>query len=184
MPNIFFISDTHFSHSNICKFINYDGSKVRPWDDVQEMDEMLIKNWNNIIRPDDKIYHLGDVCMTKKALDSVMPRLMGKKRLIRGNHDLCSTKDYLKYFDEIYGVRVLDDLVLSHIPLNTECITQRYGVNVHGHLHNNVIKNGLYFNVSVERINYIPIAYEDLKKAIKENQKQFPAEYTKYPKGD
>jgi calcineurin-like phosphoesterase family protein len=49
MKNIFVVSDHHFGHANICKFLNDDGTKVRPWNDVDEMDEVLIQNHNKVV---------------------------------------------------------------------------------------------------------------------------------------
>ena len=100
----------------------------------------MIERWNSVVKPGDKVYHLGDVSIKYgHDLGRVMTRLNGKKRLIRGNHDIYPTKTYLQYFDEIYGVRVLADMILSHIPLARDSITERFNVNVHGHLHANVI---------------------------------------------
>lgn len=49
MTNVFLVSDTHFGHQNICKFKNNDGTPLRPWDDVAEMDEEMVKRWNDTI---------------------------------------------------------------------------------------------------------------------------------------
>lgn len=177
MPNTFLISDTHFGHTNICRFLRSDETtKLRPWDDVQEMDEAFVKNWNEVVRPEDKVYHLGDVVINRKALP-IMKRLMGKKRLIRGNHDIFDTMEYLEYFDNVYGVRVLEDMILSHIPLHPESVTKRFKTNVHGHLHDRAVLNSYghvdsrYFSVCVERINFTPIEITEVRQKIKENQK-------------
>jgi calcineurin-like phosphoesterase family protein len=167
MRNIFYTSDLHLGHLGICKFTNYDGSKVRPWDDVDEMNEALIDNWNSVVNDDDKIYVLGDIVMNLKHLP-LMGRMKGSKRLIRGNHDIFSTKEYMKYFKEIYGVRVLgeknakDRMILSHIPLDPNSITYRFNINVHGHTHGNDTGNPLHYNMCVEKTNYTPMSHEDL----------------------
>jgi len=49
MPEVFIISDTHFGHNNIVKFNRSDGSPLRPWDNVDQMDDALIKNWNRVV---------------------------------------------------------------------------------------------------------------------------------------
>lgn len=172
--NIFFISDTHFGHENtFTKFKKADGcTPLRPFSSIEEMNETMISNWNDVVKPNDKIYHLGDVVINRKYLP-ILERLNGKKRLIRGNHDIFPIKDYLKYFDEIYGVRVFSDMICSHIPLAKECIS-RFGINVHGHLHGNDIADGLYFNVSVEQINFIPIELSVLRNEIKKKKEKFP----------
>lgn len=176
--NIFFISDTHFGHEKTCTtFKRADGSPLRPFANAQEMDEEMVRRWNEAVKEHDKVYHLGDVVIGIKHLHT-LARLNGSKRLIRGNHDIFKTKEYSQYFKEIYGVRVLEDMVLSHVPLHRESITQRWAVNVHGHLHaNNVlipkyskstpIQDPLYCNVSVEQIDYRPIELTELRERIK-----------------
>ena len=55
MPkDIWIISDTHFQHENILKF-----EPTRPGSTIQEHDEALIDNWNSVVKPGDKVYHLG-----------------------------------------------------------------------------------------------------------------------------
>lgn len=170
MANTFFISDTHFGHENILTFKRNDGTLLRSFSCVEEMDEAMVTNWNAVVRSQDKVYHLGDVVIARKSLP-ILSRLNGKKRLVRGNHDIFTTADFLKYFDEIYGVRVFDDFICSHIPLHPESITKRFKCNVHGHLHANRVMDGgtidaRYFSVCVEQINYTPIAIDDLRSRI------------------
>ena len=173
MPNIFLISDTHFGHANICKFIENDGvTKIRPWDDVTEMDEAMISNWNNVVRPNDKTYHLGDVVFNRKYLQ-IMKRLNGDKILIKGNHDIFKLSDYTEHFRDIRAYHVLDGMVMSHIPLHRDS-AGRFRANIHGHLHTNVVRNSdggvdpFYFSVCVEKINYTPISLEEVKVAIRD----------------
>ncbi len=173
--DIWLISDTHFGHSGILNFFQPDGvSKLRPFSTVEEMDETMISNWNAVVKPFDRVYHLGDVVINRKALAS-LARLNGKKRLIRGNHDIFRTKDYMEYFDEIYGVRVLDDMILSHIPLARESITKRFGVNVHGHTHGNCIADPAYLSVCVEHTGFAPIHIDDVRHRISQKRDQFSA---------
>ena len=169
MGNIFLISDTHFGHEKTCTtFHGPDGKYLRPFANAEEMDEAMVARWNDVVRsPSDKVYHLGDVTIKKKFLP-ILDRLNGKKRLIRGNHDIFDTKEYAKYFGEIYGVRVLDDMILSHIPLALECITERFHANVHGHTHANVMKNYRYVSVCVEQTNYAPQPIEVVRRRIKD----------------
>jgi calcineurin-like phosphoesterase family protein len=174
MANLWFISDTHFSHGNILKFVKKDGSPVRPFASVEEMDEHMIEKWNSVVRPQDKVYHLGDVAMHRQAVQ-VIGRCNGHKRLVRGNHDEYSTKLYMQYFEEVYASRVLDKMIFTHIPIHAECLG-RFNVNVHGHVHNNVPALHFgpnYFNVSVEVIDYTPISLEDLKLRVKKQQESF-----------
>lgn len=175
--NSFFISDTHFGHANILKFKRDDGTPLRPFASIEEHDETLIENWNKVVRPVDKVYHLGDVVINRKAL-GILPRLNGKKRLIRGNHDIFKTKEYLEHFDEILAYRafVKEGFICSHVPIHPESLS-RWRANVHGHLHHNVVKqsrvdgfigspteevDSRYICISVEHTNYSPVPLEEI----------------------
>jgi calcineurin-like phosphoesterase family protein len=167
LANLFFISDPHFGHANILTFLREDGSLLRAFSSSQEMDQHIIDRWNSVVRPQDHVYCLGDVAMKKSCIETVA-RCNGHKRLVRGNHDIYPTKEYLKYFDEIYGVRVLDGIIFTHIPIHPESLG-RFKANVHGHTHGSPPgKFGeRYINVSVEALDdYTPVSLEDLKKRL------------------
>ena len=163
MYNIFLISDTHFGHTNCYSFLNYDGTKMRPWDSDEEADEYMIEQWNSIVRPNDKIYHLGDVVFQNAKGDSILPRLNGKKCLIKGNHDKFKPSWYLKYFYDIRGCHNLDNYILSHIPVHLDS-KGRFKRNIHGHVHSNSINDLWYRNVCVEVNGYKPVPFEEIQK--------------------
>jgi len=179
MPAVFLVSDTHFGHAGVCRFLREDGTKLRPWDNPEEMDEEMVKRWNDTVRPNDKVYHLGDVVINRKALKT-LGRLNGEKVLIKGNHDIFKLSDYLPYFKDIRGYHVMNGMILSHVPVHPESIA-RFGTNIHGHLHANRVKMKVqfphketeiidprYFNVSVEQIDFTPILFEQAIIKIKE----------------
>jgi calcineurin-like phosphoesterase family protein len=184
MPATFLISDTHFGHAGVCKFLRNDGvTKLRPWDTPEEMDEEMVKRWNERVRPMDKVYHLGDVVINRKHL-TTLARLNGDKVLIRGNHDIFKLEDFTPYFRDVRGYHVMNGMILSHIPIHEESIG-RFGVNVHGHLHANRVmrraestvefmERGVrswidlrYHCVCVEQTDFAPILLEDMIKKIK-----------------
>lgn len=163
--NTFLISDTHFGHKNILSFKRNDGTSLRPaFNSIEEHDEFLIDNWNKVVSPTDKIYHLGDVGFynVSKLLE-IMSRLNGRKVLIKGNHDNLKLSQYAQCFSDVRAYHVLDKFVLSHIPIHPESVTRWKG-NIHGHLHANTLDDSRYINVSCEQINYTPISFEELKK--------------------
>ena len=170
MPAVFLVSDTHFGHAGVCRFMRNDGvTKLRPWDDPAEMDEFMVKAWNERVRPNDKVYHLGDVVINRKAL-STLSRLNGDKVLIRGNHDIFRDTEYNQYFRELRAYHVMNGMILSHIPIHEESLG-RFGTNIHGHLHaNRVMKDGKidvrYHCVCVEQTDFAPILFEDEIKRI------------------
>ena len=163
MPATFIISDTHFGHEKTCTvFKREDGSPLRPFKDAEEMDEFMVKAWNERVRPNDKVYHLGDVVIGRKHLNTLR-RLNGDKVLIKGNHDIFKLEDYTPYFRDIRGYHVMNKYILSHVPIHKECMA-RFRGNIHGHLHANVMNDPLYVNVSVEHTDYRPILFEDVLK--------------------
>jgi len=174
MPNVFLVSDTHFGHTGVCRFTRNDGvTKLRPWDNADEMDEHMVKVWNETVRPNDKVYHLGDVVINRKAL-GIMRRLNGDKVLIRGNHDIFKDDDYREHFRELRAYHVMNGMILSHIPIHPESLG-RFGVNIHGHLHANRVMtmshrkpeiDTRYHCVCVEQTDFKPISFEDVIKRI------------------
>ena len=154
----------------MCRFTHGDtGVKIRPWTDPDEMDEAMVKLWNERVKPNDKVYHLGDVVINRKSL-GIMSRLNGDKVLIRGNHDIFRDDEYRKYFRELRAYHVMNGMILSHIPLHPESLG-RFGVNIHGHLHTNrVMLDGeidpRYHCVCVEQTDFTPILFEDVIKRI------------------
>jgi len=173
MPAVFLVSDTHFGHAGVCRFTHPDDPavKLRPWDNADEMDEAMVRAWNERVRPNDKVYHLGDVVINRRAL-SIMSRLNGDKVLIRGNHDIFKDEDYTPYFRSLRGYHVMNGMILSHIPIHEDSLG-RFGVNIHGHLHaSRVMKDGevdvRYHCVCVEQTpDFAPILFEDVIKRIK-----------------
>jgi calcineurin-like phosphoesterase family protein len=170
MPAVFLYSDPHFGHAGVCRFMRNDGvTKLRPWDDPAEMDEELVRRYNERVRPNDKCYFLGDVVINRRALDT-LSRLNGDKVLIRGNHDIFRDDEYRKYFRELRAYHVMNGMILSHIPIHEESLG-RFGTNIHGHLHaNRVMKDGAidprYHCVCVEQTDFAPVLFEDVIKRI------------------
>jgi calcineurin-like phosphoesterase family protein len=146
------------------------------------MDEAMIARWNDRVRPNDKVYHLGDVVINRRAL-ATLSRLNGDKVLIRGNHDIFRDDEYRQYFRELRAYHVMNGMILSHIPVHAESLG-RFGVNIHGHLHANRVRKArgvdartgevLYGNdidtryhcVCVEQTDFAPILFEDVIRRI------------------
>jgi calcineurin-like phosphoesterase family protein len=165
MVKIYVISDTHFGHENSLKWLDNKGNKLRPFDTVEEMNNTMITNWNNTVKSEDHVYHIGDVVIKKEYLELVK-QLNGHKRLVAGNHDIFDTSLYLEAgFDKICGARAFPGLqvILTHIPIHPDCIKEGW-INVSGHLHSNNLDDKRYINVSVEQINYTPVLLEDILK--------------------
>src|SRR5437667_10657804 len=100
--NIFLISDTHFLHANILKFMNGEERLRKEFQSLEEMHETIIQNWNSVVRVQDHIWHLGDVTFQYNHLFSeIMSRLNGHKRLCIGNHDKLQNPNLMKWFEKV-----------------------------------------------------------------------------------
>lgn len=156
MVNVYIVSDTHFGHANIIRYCN------RPFADAREMDAAMIERWNATVRPQDHVYHLGDVAMSQAALHRVMPRLHGHKRLILGNHDnVAPISNYAQYFGKILMWRQFHPLLLTHAPIHPGSFG-KMRVNVHGHIHQQPSPEGPYLNACVEWRDYTPVHLDTL----------------------
>lgn len=151
----------------------------RPWDTLEQMHEGLIKNWNARVAKEDRVFILGDFSFgSKPQIRELVPRLQGKKILIKGNHDMRNgvfyveagfasvTQHPLFYTDEANGIK--ERFLLSHEP-----IFPAVGglINIHGHLHNGVNHNFYapqHYCVSVEQIDYRPISLKSILDRIHE----------------
>ena len=177
MSNTFFASDTHFGHKNIItpKFEMAN----RPFKTIEEHDEALIENWNSVVQPRDRVFHLGDFSLgrSRQKLIVIGKRLNGYIFLMMANHDYFDASTYREFADLIGQPHKLDidkRIVMSHAPVHPDSL-RKAAVNVHGHLHSGFVKQFVYsairsrnrvdcryLNVSMERISLTPISYDDL----------------------
>lgn len=130
----FYIADTHFGHANI---LHYDN---RPFKSVEEMDEALIKNWNDAVFEGDTIYVLGDFSWYKeeKTLE-ILGRLNGNKVLIKGNHDRISPKVAKQFVRRENYLEIMDGnerVITSHYPMPFWNGQFRDTIHLYGHVHN------------------------------------------------
>lgn len=171
--NVYFSSDHHFSHSNILNFTNFEGDKVRPeFSSVEEMNEAMIERHNSIVGSEDKWYCLGDICFNLKSFHEIMPRLNGKKRLILGNHDRFSMKEYLVYFEKIIeSWQPVRHILFTHRPAFFGDMDQRRIFSVHGHVHRTRTDlSPRHLNISLEQTDYYPVSFEWIEEKLKERE--------------
>lgn len=169
MSNIRFISDLHFGHTGIIAFSGTERGGVTS---IEEHDKWIVEQWNSVVSKNDLVWVLGDVCMDKTKLP-LLKKMKGNKHLILGNHDEFTLDVYAPYFNKIHGFLKYKGFWISHAPLHPHEL--RGKVNLHGHLHKNIItrwnpeKNDWepdpnYICVSVEQVNGCPISMIDIKK--------------------
>lgn len=166
-PKIFLIGDCHFGHRNIIKYCN------RPFKDVEDMNEQLIKNWNSVVGKNDIVYVVGDFALCgKQKIIEIGQRLNGRKRLVLGNHDQASIETYRAAgFEFVYNHSiVLDDFyIVSHIP-KVGISENTPFANIFAHVHDDPTYKDYScrsFCVSAERINYTPVEFKIIKEKMK-----------------
>lgn len=180
---VFFTSDTHFGHSNIIKYCQ------RPFNSAEHMDEVLISNWNEVVSPQDIVFHLGDFCFgSDKEWIKILQRLNGTKYLILGNHDIkkiANSSQIQDYFADInMQMRVVVDkqkILLNHYPFL--CFEGGYQNvwQLFGHVHSSKHSTGLdkerlvhlfptQYDVGVDNNNYRPVSFSQVSQIITEQQ--------------
>jgi len=154
---VFLISDTHFGHSNIVRYCN------RPFVDVEEMNEALVKNWNDKVGKHDMVWHLGDFCWTRKAINEIVPRLNGNIKLVFGGHDY----SYLNAYRRLQNVEVCMPLVVREIAgisvvlCHFQLVSwerKHYGAyHFYGHAHGKSMPINMSWDVGVDVNSFSPI---------------------------
>ena len=162
-------SDLHFGHKNIIRFSD------RPFDDVEQMNEYLVANFNDYVGPNDISIWVGDIAFGNDTFaNNILDQCNGYKILIVGNHDFNKRKVRDLNFDEIHLLNHIEiegvDLVLTHYPMFNLPLPY---INVHGHIHAGASHDGpsdsslQHINVNCEFHSYRPINLNDLIKTAK-----------------
>jgi len=146
----FLTSDLHLNHRNIIRYCN------RPFRDVHEMNQALIANWNETVRPEDTVYFIGDLCSRSDPL-LWLRELNGHKILIKGNHDRHIPTHFTIHY-EIINIDGLS-LFLVHNPHDAPPDWDGWVIHGHKHIHWPFIdRERRRVNVSVEWTGYRPIS--------------------------
>lgn len=157
----FFVSDTHHNHFRIISYCS------RPFKDINHMNEVMIKRWNEKVSKDDLVYHLGDFAMGSKALiPGIRKRLNGKIILIKGNHDSSATRMLEYGFDEVHNSLTIDidgyKCFLQHKPAISETLYEGCDYVLCGHVHQAWARKGKMINVGVDVSNFYPLTITEL----------------------
>ncbi len=165
---VFLISDTHFDHENIIKYCS------RPFKSKDEMNKVMISNWNSVVDDSDTVYILGDVTFGRghRPIDHWMGKLKGNKFLVKGNHDKGKVTKAIK----IANGTILEysgwKFMLMHEPNRP---ASWKGWIIHGGKHNHDLTNfplvnckKKTINVCVELTDYKPVLLDELIKKINE----------------
>lgn len=161
----YFIADTHFFHQSL---LGDNDFAPRPFESAAAMNAALVAAWNNRVRPQDVVYHLGDIAMNQKPRPSdqevlaLVTQLNGHIVWIKGNHDYTARFKYFaahdpggpaasKFSFHSVGTIIKDDhtqFIMSHYPMLLGITKQT--LNLHGHIHHNMVPVAENINVGVD----------------------------------
>jgi len=165
-----FTSDLHFGHANIIKYCN------RPFKDVEEMNRVLIENWNSVVGKTDTVYHLGDFAFRRtfsghdgSDLD-FESQVNGKVIFLKGNHD----SKYPKCIIESMIIRQEGHRIhLNHYPELANPLMMSLVGHVHNkwkvqyHVNANNTMGFPIVNVGIDVWDYRPVSLQQIEKHIK-----------------
>lgn len=157
----YYISDLHFGHANIIPFSS------RPFKSVQDMDETIIRKWNDKIKDNDIVYILGDISFyDKKQTKKILQSLKGKKVLILGNHDKDAPKECFMYVKDYHKIKPQEGnnkIVLCHYPILEWDGFFNGTIHLYGHVHNTIIINiPNAYNVGADILDFEPCTLDEV----------------------
>lgn len=186
--NIWFTSDTHFHHKNIVtgtstweKTEESENQKTRNFETLEEHDETLVNNFNQLIKPDDILYHLGDWSFGGHEQIKIFRNKLNCKNihLIFGNHDqhiepkhsiyrgCFSSVDYVKQFSLKLGTEKTNKygkqgFFLSHYSHQVWNKSHHGAIHLFGHSHGSIKGIGRSMDVGVDTNNLFPYHLDEI----------------------
>lgn len=187
--NIWFTSDTHYGHKNIVRGTTSWGAfekgsshqSVRNFDTLEEHNETLIQKFNDLVKPDDILYHLGDWSFGgKENIQNFRNRLHCKNiHLIFGNHDqhieplsspyrgCFSSVQYVKQFS-IKLDSGKQGFFLSHYSHQVWNQSHHGVIHLFGHSHGSIKGLGKSMDVGVDTNNLYPYHIDEILERMKD----------------
>jgi calcineurin-like phosphoesterase family protein len=178
-----FYSDPHLGHTNIIKYCS------RPFDNVDEMNDVLVDNYNKVISHNDVVLWVGD-CFFKgnpEKYQHLLGKMNGRKLLIVGNHDQSDGIMSTMGFELVMKEAVLNingiTCRVSHYPYDgPRDMKDKYALRrpqknpgeilLHGHNHSTAkITSKQSINVGVDAWNFGPALYGEVAKLVSELRK-------------
>jgi len=180
---IYFTADTHFCHANIIRNCN------RPFEDVHEMNRVMIEKWNSYVTDHDDIYILGDFIYKGKGKDAneILSKLNGRKYLVKGNHEKYLTdpdfnQEAFEWVKDYYLLKLDGGMkvILFHFPIFRWDSAHHGSYHLYGHIHNSAEKYPDFgeklkllgpraFNVGVDVNDFYPVS---IKQIMEENRNE------------
>lgn len=155
---IYFTSDTHFGDPRVLRI------DKRPFDTVVAHDEALIRFCNEVVHPEDELWHLGDFARGRRArVEELLSTLNGRKHLVVGNNDGAETTEAAGWASvQHYAEMNLDGhlLILCHYPFRTWNKMGKKSINLHGHSHGRLTRAPRQYDVGVDAQNLRPASLD------------------------
>lgn len=151
--NYWFTGDEHLGHENIIKYCN------RPFKNAEEMDDTIIKNHNEVVGPEDTVFHLGDFTLKGMAIaENYIRRLNGKHIFLQGSHDKWLRDGKIMIEQEIDNIYV----VMCHYPMRSWPLSFHGSIQLFGHCHGKMINNKNQLDVGVDTHDFYPYPLEEI----------------------
>jgi calcineurin-like phosphoesterase family protein len=165
----FFTADEHVDHP---KVLLHQLNRALSFKSLEEMQDEFVYRHNNVVRPQDEVYHLGDVAFKWQSHSEYISRLNGNHFLIKGNHERSrDVKKLLRqggpyaWIKDVYMIKKPQLFWLSHYP-HVSWPQNHYGcIHLHGHSHGNLSLKwqlGKIFDVGVDCNHFAPVSEEEL----------------------
>lgn len=169
---IWFTADTHYGHTNIIDFCD------RPFSSTVSMNKKMVELWNNVVKHDHTVFHLGDFSLIDtKTTQHIINSLNGEIHLIVGNHEKSVLKpNHIKEkfitITDILEIKVEDDelgigfapIVMCHYPMRSWNRSYHGAWHLHGHVHGKMPNyHSNAYDVGVDCNDFKPVSYEQIK---------------------
>lgn len=170
-----FTADLHIGHTNIIKHCN------RPFEDIDEMNKIILNNWNKTVQRDDLVYILGDVALSNRyGVEEFLQKAKGRKILIKGNHDGWVKGHFRFFFEDVLSYLQIKRngkiITMCHYPMMSWEGINKNGIMLYGHIHNNrpMIYLPQMYNVGMDVNKFRPVTLDE---AVVNNKEYYGEEY-------
>ena len=175
---IFFTSDQHFNHTNIIKYCH------RPFNNIEHMNEAMIKRRNSIVSPNDYVYVLGDFIFVDNIniITYFVNKLNGTILLLRGDHGRTKLTigDKLKMVDPIVELvptfplaHISTTLTLCHWCMRVWPKSHYNSWHLYGHSHGMLPSEGKSHDIGVDNNNFYPLSLDEIIEIMKSKPDNF-----------
>lgn len=166
--NIWFSADLHLGHCNIIYYCN------RPFKNIEEMDNTIIKNFTNLLQDGDTLYILGDLSFKSNYSENflrIIKNIGVEIHFIIGNHDGNNLKILDKYCDSVQDIKEIKIdgiyITLCHYPMRSWNHSFHGAWQLFGHVHGRLKMNTKQYDIGVDCNDFKPVSYNQLKKIMK-----------------